>query len=315
MIDVHQHVLPKEYLAEVKNRGMVPRGGVPWPDWSPELAMEVMDRHGIKKGIFFVSEPGVYFGDKESARYLARVANEYCARTVTDHPQRFGNFALLPLPYVDDAQLELEYAMDTLKLDGVALLSNLGGKYPGDPDYEELFAELNRRKAIVFVHPTTPPPEQISKLKIPGFYLEFVFDTTRAITNIIISGTAERYRNIRFIFAHAGGTMPYLAQRLEYTRSLGLFPEIEKATPRGAYAYLQDFYYDTALSYSPATMSLLQKFVGYKQILFGSDWPFAKERYMGETVAAVASYFGFNGKIRSAVQEDNIVELLKYTHG
>jgi 6-methylsalicylate decarboxylase len=317
MIDIHQHVLPKEYLTALESKGIMPKGGVPWPNWSPELAMEVMDRNGIDKGIFFVSEPGVYFGDKEWARYLARMVNEYAARTISDHPGKFGNFALLPLPLVDDSLKELEYAMDTLKLDGIALLTNYAGQYPGAPEFEELFAEFNRRKTIVFLHPTSAPPEQLSKLKIPGYCLEFVFDTTRAITNLIISGTLERYRDLRLICAHAGGTIPYLAQRLEYTRirSKEWFPEIEKGAPRGMFAYLQDLYYDTGLSYGAATLSMLEKFVGYKQMMFGSDWPFAPERWLTEDVNAVANYFGGNSKIRKAVEEDNIVELLKYSRG
>ena len=312
MIDVHQHVLPPEYVKALESRGIMPKGNVPWPKWNPELALETMERNGIDKGVFFVSEPGTDFNDREWGRYLARMVNEYCAATIEKHPDKFGNFALLPLPYLDDAMAELEYALDTLKLDGIALLTNYSGKYLGDPEFDELFAELNRRNAIVFIHPTSPLPEQISKVKLPGYCLEFVFDTTRSVANLLISGTLEKNPNLKIICAHAGGTIPYLAQRFEYTRvrSNQQFPEFEPNTPKGVSRYLQNLYYDTGLSYSDTTLGFLEKFVGFQQILFGSDWPFAPERWMTENVEAVKCHFKSNGKMLAAVSGGNAIELL-----
>jgi predicted TIM-barrel fold metal-dependent hydrolase len=269
-----------------------------------------MDKTGIEKAIIFLSEPGSYFGDEELAKQLSRLVNEECKKTVVNYPGKFGAFGILPIPYTEAALREIEYIFDTLKLDGVALLSNVAGVYPGDESMDEIFAELNKRKAIVMVHPTTPLPEQISKLKIPGFMLEFPFETTRAVVSLLLRGTAEKYRDIRFLFAHAGGTMPYLAQRFEYMRTRGFFQEIEQATPRGANASLQDFYYDTALSYGDATLELLDKFVGVDHILFGSDWPFAPDRYMQEGVVAIRNHFSVNKRIRDAIEHENAVRLL-----
>src|SRR5260370_10191626 len=156
-----------------------------------------MDRHGIVTSITSVSEPGVYFGDRAFARDLARRCNEYAARLVQEYPVRFGAFAVLPLPDIDAALRELEYALDTLKLDGVILLSSIEGTYPGDPAFDELFAELNRRRAVVFLHPTVPPINARLNLNLPPFLFHFPLTSTPAAANLLFSGTLERCPAIR----------------------------------------------------------------------------------------------------------------------
>jgi len=318
LIDIHQHLLPPDYMAEIDQRGIKSLGGLWWPKWSVEYTLEEMDKNGIQKSFVSLSEPGVYFNDQDWARRLSRLVNEYAARLVSEYPDRFGAFAFLPLPYVDDALKELEYALDTLKLSGVALLTNLDDKYLGDPEFDAVFAELNRRKAIVFVHPTSSTPAMASKLNVPPFVLDFPVNTSRAIINMMTSGTLERYRDSRYIFPHGGGVVPYLAKRLEYTRARTAgtpkYPQLAEGTPRGVAACLQDLYYDTALSYGPSTLALLQQFVGADHILYGSDWPFA-ERWLGEGVQAIGTYLGLNHNIRNAVERDNALSLLAYSIG
>ena len=156
-VDVHHHLLPPEYLSTLNKRGITEFAGRPFPEWSPEISLSLMDQHGIKTAITSLSCPGVYFGDMGLARDLARACNEYAAELCKGEDRRWGAFAVLPLPDLDAAIAELEYALDTLKLDGVALLASIDKRYLGDPGFNGLFDELNRRKAVVFIHPSVPP--------------------------------------------------------------------------------------------------------------------------------------------------------------
>ncbi len=213
-LDVHHHIVPREYVEALAEIGIHTPGRFPFPDWSPETSLEVMDQNGIATAITSLSAPGVYFGDDAFARDLARRCNEFSARLVNDYPGRFGALAVLPLPDVDEALRELEYALDTLKLDGVVLLTSIGNKYLGDAAFEPLFEELDRRKAVVWTHPNIPPGSDVPELVFPAPLIEFVFDTTRAATNLVLSGCLERHRDIRLILSHAGGAVPYVAGRI-----------------------------------------------------------------------------------------------------
>src|SRR5262245_23029722 len=174
-IDVHHHIMPTWYVEEAKSMGAKDGGGVEFPAWTVESGLALMDRKGIKTAITSIATPGVHFGDDAKARSLARRANEFSARLVADHPDRFGAFAVLPLPDVDGALEELAYATDTLKLDGVALLTSVNDKYLGNPAYDALFDEMNRRKSVIFLHPNVPSSAEALQLEMPGALVEFVF--------------------------------------------------------------------------------------------------------------------------------------------
>jgi len=307
-IDVHHHILPAEYVSALARIGISGGGGIPFPSWSVDAALGVMDRHGIQAAVTSISTPGVHFGDAAAARDLARRCNEISARQISDHPTRFGGFAILPLPDVGGALRELEYALDTLHLDGVVLLaSQHDGRVLGDPAFDEVFAELDRRKAIVFVHPTIPKSSETIPIDVPGFAAEFTFDTSRAILNLIWSGAAERFQSMRLIFSHAGGTAPFLAWRWSL---LDFLPGTLERAPRGVMHYLKGFFYDTALSANPHALRSLCELVPATQILFGSDFPFAPEPVTEMTVAGLASYDGFDAPARAAVERDNALALL-----
>lgn len=302
-IDVHHHILPPDYLSALASVGITSSGGRPIPEWDLQSTLTLMDRHAIAAAITSISEPGVYFGDEAFARDLARRCNEFSAQLIQEYPQRFGAFAILPLPDIDAALRELEYALDTLKLDGVVLLSSVDGKYPGDPLFEELFAELNHRKAVVFLHPTVPIINGELKLDLPPFLIEFVFDTTRAVTNLVYSGTLERCPDIRFIVAHAGGTVPYLAYRI----SMGqvMLP----GAPQGTLTYLKQLYYDTALSVNPNALCSLQELVDASRILFGSDYPFAPEVTLFLAIQGMQNFDGFDEQARKAIERESALAL------
>lgn len=189
---MHHHILPPDYLSAVAAAGITAGGGRDFPEWSPDVSLALMDRHGIEKAIVSISSPGLYFGDPGAARDLARLCNEYSAQLIRDNPGRFGAFAALPLPDIDASLTELAYALDVLGLQGACLLTNYGGAYLGNPQFAGLFDELSRRKCVVFVHPDVPPGSDSLGLSAPAFMVEFVIDTTRTVSDLLFSGTLER---------------------------------------------------------------------------------------------------------------------------
>jgi predicted TIM-barrel fold metal-dependent hydrolase len=280
---------------------------VPFPTWDPESTLAVMDRHGIGFALTSISAPGVHFGDHAFARDLARRCNEISAELVGAHPSRFGAFAVLPLPDVEGSLVELEHALDTLGLDGVVLLSSQSdGRYLGDPAFDALMADLDRRQAVAFVHPTVPVTSRSLRLDVPGPILEFTFDTTRAALSLIWNGTVERFPSIRFILSHAGGTVPFLAWRMSLVDGS---TQIRERAPRGVRHYLQRFYYDTALSANPHALRSLGELVPAAQVLFGSDYPFAPEPVTARSVVGLGKYDGFDDAARAAIGRETALGL------
>ncbi len=299
-IDVHHHILPPVYTSALAKIGITSAGGFPFPYWNAQQSIDVMDRNGIASAITSISSPGVFFGDSDFSKNLAKRCNEFSANLVRNNQKRFGGFAVLPLPDVEAAIRELEYALDVLKLDGVVLLSNIDGHYLGTSKFDDLYSELNRRKAIVYIHPTVPSEGKFPKMKIPPSTIEFVFDTTRAISNLILNKTLKRFPNIRFIVAHAGGTAPYIALRmslLDYRYYVDTIVD------------LKSLYYDTALSASPYALRSLQELVDHSHILFGSDYPFAPEFITGMTISELGTFDGFDDKKLRAIDKENALTL------
>jgi len=265
-IDVHHHVVPPLYARWLRELGLA-AGGLPVPDWSGEASLELMDERGVEAAVLSVSTPGVHLTDNAEARYRAREVNEFAAKVVSDHPTRFGLFATLTLPDVDGALAELAYAFDTLRADGVVLLANSRGVYLGDPRFDPVFDELNRRGAVVFVHPSTLPG--LAPLPgVPAFVADFLLDTTRAAIGLARSGTLDRFPDLKVILSHAGGFVPYAAYRIAIAASAA-------GNPLEGMACLKRFYFDTALSSSPTALPSLLAFAEPDHVLFGSDFPYA----------------------------------------
>ena len=217
-IDVQHHILPEEYVERLASIGITESYGQPFPKWTPERSLASMKKIGVDIAIMSISTPGVDLKDAQFAQELARFCNEYMAEVTQQYPRRFGCFAILPLPYVEDSLEELEYALDELKLDGVCLLTNYKGQYLGDEAFDALFDELNKRKVVVYIHPTDPVGVYDPKLEIPNSLIEGPFETTRAVTNLIYTGTTDRCPDIKYILAHGGGTIPFLAWRIALSK-------------------------------------------------------------------------------------------------
>ena len=293
-IDVHHHIVPKEYLGALASVGIKNAVGEPFPQWDIENTLAFMDRQGITVAITSISAPGIFFGDSDFTQKLARQCNEISARMVREYPNRFGAFAILPLSDIEASLVELEYALDILKLDGVTMLTNIGGIYLGDPHYEELFSELNRRRAVVFIHPNAPPLDTLPMIIKPAV-LEFVFDTTRAIVNLIHRGATKRFPDIRFIFSHAGGTAPFITWRITFGK-------------KKIIDQLKHFYYDTAVSATPYTLSSLMNLVEPTQVLYGSDYPFLPERVIKLMNEGLQNY-DFDTDARTNIMQENALDL------
>jgi 6-methylsalicylate decarboxylase len=305
-IDVHHHLIPPAFTAVMDARGIKEVASTPLPKWTPDASLAVMDDCNIRTAITSLSAPGVYFGDRREARDLARACNEFAADMAVRHPGRFGNFAVLPMPFTDDACAEAIYALDVLKADGVVLLGSTEGKFLGDPTFEELMAELDRRQAIVFEHPNIHATSTQIDLAIPDFMVEFLCDTTRAATNLILSGTMERYSNIRWILSHAGGFLPFVAWRISLANN---FPEFAEKAPQGVLTYIRRFYYDTALSPSPFAMAALRELVDPSHILFGSDFPFAPAPLVGVEVANLEALTIFDDATMAGIDRGHALGL------
>jgi predicted TIM-barrel fold metal-dependent hydrolase len=296
-IDVHQHLLPPAYRELLDRRGLS-AGGWPMPAWDPQSALAMMDRRSIATGVLSLSAPGVHFGDDAEGRALARSVNEFGAELVKDRPDRFGQFAAVPLPDVDGAVAEAVYALDELHADGVVLLSNAHGRYLGEKEFEPLWAELDARSAVVFIHPTAPQLPMLDGLPSP--LLDFPFDTTRTALQLVTSGVMGRYTRMKVILSHAGGFLPFAA--LRFTGAAQFVPG---ATPEGILADLRRFYFDTALSGTPYALPSLLAFAEPGHVLYGSDSPFAAEAWGVHFDAGLDGYEAWEPGQLDAVNRGN----------
>ena len=237
--------------------------------WEAATHLELMDQWGIRTAVLSVSSPGVHFGDDHDARTLARDVNRYGAQIAQEHPGRFGHFASLPLPDVDGALREAAYALDELHSDGLAIETNAEGRYLGSDQFDPLWAELSRRKAVVFVHPTSPPCFEAVSLDRPRPMLEFIFDSTRAVSDLVFSGVLSRHPDIQWIFTHSAGALPTLADRMELFRTVFLGGNADDLTVP---EQIQRLWFDMAGSPFPNDVPDLIRAFGSERLLYGSDY-------------------------------------------
>ena len=306
-IDVHLHIIPPFYQEAVRAAGLGSARRAGYPAYSPELALELMDASEIEFAVTSVAQPGVQFAEPAQAKALARRLNEYAAELMVKWPRRFGAFATVPMRDIDDAVGEIEYSLDTLKFQGVSLFASYGEKFLGDPAFDPVLDALNRRRAVVFIHPTLHPSSRTLALPWPAFIMEYLFDTTRAAVNLLLGGALERFPDIKFILPHAGGTLPYFAWRLAST------PVIDPTTPqwsRERFAEgLRHFWYDNALSAGPTTMGALMTVADPGRIVFGSDWPFVQPPLVAEAIKAHTTPGLHSDAQRAAIDRGNASKL------
>ena len=262
-IDVHHHHAPPGLQAGGRGRN---------GPWTPERSLEQMDKFDIAVAILSMTQMGdALYNGTEKGRANVRLGNDYGAKVMGEHPKRFGLFTSVPLPDLDGSLKEIEYGLDKLKADGIGIYTNDNrGRWPGDPYFEPMWQELNRRKTIVYMHPLAPPCCTNLNDGVPTAMNEFDFDTTRAATSLLAGGVLHKYPEVRFIIAHSGGTMPVLAGRIKDRYPSD--PKHMEYIPNGVYAELQKFYFDIAHASYPMPLAALLKFAPTSHILFGTDF-------------------------------------------
>jgi aminocarboxymuconate-semialdehyde decarboxylase len=270
-IDLHHHVIPDFYWEASSEDGNA-AGGINPPRWSLDGAIAYLDEAGIDVAVPSISTPGVHFGDDAAARVLARRVNEYLAEIKRDRPDRFGGFAALPLPDVNGSLEQIEHAFDVLGLDGVSVMTNAGGSYLGDSRFDEVFAELQRRGAVVFVHPTASPDPIAHTLGLPDALLDYPVDTSRAIAKLHYSNTFARTPDVKYVFSHAGGTIPFVASRFGIVDAMDVIPGADE---RGPFTEtVKRLYWDTASAFGDPVLHLLRSVTGLHNVVFGTDYPY-----------------------------------------
>ncbi|RDH74801.1 amidohydrolase [Mycolicibacterium moriokaense] len=299
-IDTHLHLIPPDYRKALHRAGVDDSGGRALPDWSAAAALQTMAELDVGTAILSVSTPGTTFLPRASdAAALARDLNDYTADLVASAPERFGFFATVPLPHLDEGVAETARALDDLGADGVVLLANNAGTYVGEEGQDELFAALDARSAVVFIHPHELPGPTVPGL--PPFAADFLLDTTRAAYLLVRNGIRRRYPNIRFILGHAGGFVPYASHRM----AVSIMADTGRS-PADSLADFSSFYFDTALSSSAAALPTLLAFAQPGHITFGSDWPYAPVAAGHYFAAGLA---GLDDEDRARIERTNALAL------
>ena len=312
LIDIHAHPILsawREQLAARSSGGALIKDGMALPAWTSSMALDVMDANGVDAMV--LSAPsGAQIAGHEGAAALARRMNEELAEIVRAHPRRFGAFAVLPLFDVDEALEELRFALDELRLDGVGLLTSANGVYLGDERFAPLLAEMDRRRATAFVHPDTPAFFEATGLPFSSSVLEFMFDTTRAITSLIYSGLRRRYPNFGYIATHAGGVLPFLAERLQLVPRVMPTGYGQEISPQDVADGLRSFHYDVTAATSEVALTGLLAMTDTRRLLAGFDFPFMPAGTIAPARAALAASPLLDDADRQLIDSGNALDLL-----
>jgi 6-methylsalicylate decarboxylase len=300
-IDVHHHISPPAWLEAVKKAKL---DNPPMANWSVQKSLDDMDKAGTATAMISPTSPQVGFLTKEEAAAVARDSNEYAKKLMADHPGRFGVFAMLPLPNIDEALKEIAYALDTLKADGIGMMTSYGDKWLGHAHFAPIWEELNRRKALVYTHPTSANCCVNVVQGLPDSSIEWGTDTTRTIANLIFSGTSQKYKDINWIFSHGGGALTSFSERFLMQLVAGP-PYKDKFTRESVDGELRRFHYDTAQIANSVAIGALAKLVPISQIVYGTDYPYRNGPEHTKGVTA-----NFSGADLAAIDRDNALRLI-----
>ena len=305
-IDVHHHAIPPQARQWMVDHGLLPpAGGPPWANWTVDSSLAIMDELGIGAAVLSGPAPSEFLANLSPAdlQQSTRIGNDALAQVIHDHPSRFGLFAAAPMGNVDVALGEIAYSLDTLHADGVSLNMHAAGQYLGDPMFEPILAELDRRHAVVFTHPYNLPG--CGAAPVADFLVDYLADTTRAAVKMLLGGALDRYPNISFILPHGGGYFPLLAGRLQENAYLGA--GVTQATAAQA---IKRFWYDSAMPISPGATPSLLAAVGSDRLLLGTDFPASTADGARLNVHAIDADPALNANTRRQLNRDNARRLL-----
>jgi predicted TIM-barrel fold metal-dependent hydrolase len=271
-VDLHHHAPLASYVRRLTAIGVQAQPGVDFPSWQPADSIAFLDELGIDVAVLSVGSPGFFFGDQQFTTELCRDVNDELTGVVQRAAGRLAALVCLPLPSVEAALAELDRVWSRPEFVGVTLLTNYAGHYLGHASFAPLLAELDARAAVVHVHPKLPAAWPEGELPLPPSVLEYLFDSTRTITSLMLARVSERYPRVRWVFSHCGGTMPSVARRLVLTEP-SLDPVV--VPEAGLVATLRQFHYDCALSTTAADLGALLSVVDSSQVVLGSDFPFS----------------------------------------
>jgi predicted TIM-barrel fold metal-dependent hydrolase len=300
-IDVHHHISPPAWLRAVQQAHL---DNPPMTNWSPQKSLDDMDKAGIATAMTSPTTPQLGFLPPADAARIARESNEYASKLANDYPGRFGVFALLPMPHINESLQEIAYAFDVLHADGIGMMTSYGDKWLGYSEFQPVFDELNRRKAVVYTHPTEANCCVNLVRGIGPVAVEYGADTTRSIASLIFSGASQRYADIDFIFSHGGGVLTAVAERL-LIQMVNTPPYAGKITHAQVEHELNRFFYDTAQVANAVTIEALAQLIPISQIVFGSDFPY---RTAAETMTGLSKRF--SGEVLRAIERDNAARIL-----
>jgi predicted TIM-barrel fold metal-dependent hydrolase len=300
-VDVHHHIVPPTWLAAMD---IIGRTDFLLKNWSVQKTLEDMDKGGIATSMTSPTTPQVTPLGKDVATRIARESNEFAMKMMIDHPGRFGVWATLPLPHIDESLKEIAYAFDTLKVDGIGCMTSYQDKWLGHPHFAPIWEELNRRKATVYTHPTGANCCTNLVQGVPDYVVEFGTDTTRTIASLILSGASQKYKDINWIWSHGGGALTAFAYRFQH-QLVNTPPYRGKISLETMNGELKRFYYDTAAIPGVSTMIALNDLVSAKQIVYGTDFPY------GSGALHTAGVVGFfKGDDLKAVERGNAERLV-----
>lgn len=308
-IDVHTHFIPKTYLDALSARGIGEKEvGFPMEAWDMQARLDLMGRQDIDVEVLSLSSPGVRYWHGQDAAGLTRRLNDELARIVADHPGKFGGFATLPLPDVDAALAEIAYAFDQLGLDGAVLMTNYEGRYLGAPEFAPVLDELNRRGAVLFVHPTEGPANDLLTQGYPAPAFEYPADTTRMIVSLIDTDVVARCPDLKIIASHGGGTVPFLQTRLSMILPWKRNEDPAEGAKRVNHA-IDSLYYDTAIVQFPAALAAIKLTHDASRLLTGYDLPFFPEKALPVERQNFAAFDGFSEAQRERIRSGTALDL------
>ena len=311
-IDVHTHIISKTYIDAIKKAGISNKEiGFPMDPWDAKQRLAEMDQYGVQAQILSVSSPGLRFWKGKEAADLARLLNHELVDLMKEYPSRFGAFATVPLPDVDASLAEIAWCLDEVHMDGVCLMSNYDGKYLGDPAFARVMDDLNRRKAVVFVHPTESVCIDQLNFGYPAPLIEYPFESTRMVVSLLDTDTIARCPDIRFIVSHGGGTLPIVTNRMAEIAPMKnhLDKAAGKALGERFKKQIATLYYDMAISCFPPNLAAIQITHDPARLMMGFDQPFIPAEAIGAAKDTIAAFKSFDELQQIRIDEGTAHEL------